>query len=205
MKIKQLHFTSGVLLTIFIGFHLFNHLISIFGIEKHIEVMDSFRKVYRHPILEIILLLAVVSQIVSGLQLFRSKGSIKSPFFEKLHLLSGLYLAVFLVIHVSAVLVGRFFLKLDTNFYFGAAGINSFPVNLFFIPYYALAILSFFGHLAAIHSKKMTRSILGRSSRQQSMVILVTGVILTALLFYGLTNRFSGIELPAGYRILTGQ
>lgn len=205
MKTKQLHFISGVLLTLFIGIHLFNHFNSIFGIQRHIELMDSFRKVYRHPFVETILLLAVVIQIVSGLQLFRTKGSIKGPFFEKLHLLSGLYLAIFLVIHVSAVLVGRCYLKLDTNFYFGAAGINSFPVNLFFIPYYALAILSFFGHLAAIHSKKMTRSILGRSPRQQSQVILLTGVILTALLFYGLTNRFSGIELPAAYRILTGQ
>lgn len=204
MKARQVHFFSGVLLSLFIGIHLFNHFSSIFGIQRHIEQMDSFRKVYRHPLLEIILLLAVVVQIVSGLQLLRKKSSKNGSFFERLHLLSGLYLAIFLVIHVSAVMAGRFYLKLDTNFYFGAAGINSFPVNLFFIPYYALAILSFFGHLAAIHSKKMTRSFLGRSPGQQSLVILLTGVVLTVLLFYGLTNRFSGIELPAPYRILTG-
>ena len=120
-------------------------------------------------------------------------------------LVGGLYLAIFLVIHVSAVLVGRFYLKLDTNFYFGAAGINSFPVNLFFIPYYALAVLSFFGHLAAVHSKKMNQPILMLSPNQQAWGILILGAALTLILFYGLTNQFSGIELPEEYRILTGQ
>jgi len=167
--------------------------------------MDSLRKIYRHPVVEMILLVVVVVQILSGLQLFRKKDSRKATFFDKLHLYSGLYLAIFLVIHVSAVLVGRFYLKLDTNFYFGVAGINSFPVNLFFIPYYALAILSFFGHLAAIHSKKMNQPILGLSPVQQAWAILILGAVLALLIFYGLTNQFSGIEIPGEYRILTGQ
>ena len=205
MKTRQVHFFSGIVLALFIGMHLFNHFISIFGIERHIELMDSLRKIYRHPVIEIILLVVVVVQILSGLQLFRRKDSRKAAFFDKLHLYSGLYLAIFLVIHVSAILVGRFYLKLDTNFYFGAAGINSFPVNLFFIPYYTLAILSFFGHLAAIHSKKMNQPILGLSPAHQAWGIFMLGAILTLLLFYGLTNQFSGIELPGEYRILTGQ
>lgn len=204
MKTRQVHFFSGIALALFIGIHLFNHFISIFGIDRHIELMDSLRKIYRHPVIEIILLIVVVVQILSGLQLFRRKDSRKAAFFDKLHLYSGLYLAIFLVIHVSAVLVGRFYLKLDTNFYFGAAGINSFPVNLFFIPYYALAILSFFGHLAAIHSKKMNQPISGLSPVQQAWAILILGAVLTLLIFYGLTNQFSGIEIPGEYRILTG-
>ncbi|GAB2679445.1 hypothetical protein GCM10027036_36880 [Flavihumibacter cheonanensis] len=204
MKTRQVHFFSGILLALFVGIHLFNHFISIVGIDRHIELMDSLRKFYRHPVIEIILLVAVVFQILSGHQLFRRKDSRKATFFDKLHLYSGLYLAIFLVIHVSAVLVGRFYLKLDTNFYFGAAGINSFPVNLFFIPYYALAILSFFGHLAAIHSKKMNQPILGLSPVQQAWAILILGAVLTLLIFYGLTNQFSGIEIPEEYRILTG-
>lgn len=205
MKTRQVHFFSGIVLALFVGIHLFNHFISIFGIQRHIELMDSLRKIYRHPIIEIALLLAVMVQIKSGLRLVRRNGSRYAVFFDKLHLYSGLYLAVFLVIHVSAVFVGRFFLKLDTNFYFGAAGINSFPVNLFFIPYYALAVLSFFGHLAAVHSKKMNQPILRLSPTQQAWGILLLGAGLILILFYGLTNQFSGIELPEEYRILTGQ
>ena len=151
------------------------------------------------------LLVAVVVQIISGLRMVRKKDSRAVTFFNKLHIYSGLYLAVFLVIHVSAVVVGRFILKLDTNFYFGAAGINSFPVNLFFIPYYALAILSFFGHLAAIHHKKMNRPVAGLAPVQQAWVILLIGAGITLVILYGLTNQFTGIELLDEYRILTGQ
>lgn len=205
MKARHVHFFSGIVLALFIGIHLFNHFTSIFGIQRHLELMDSLRKIYRHPFIEIVLLVAVVVQILSGLRLIRRKGCRKAAFFDKLHLYSGLYLAVFLVIHVSAVLVGRFYLKLDTNFYFGAAGINSFPVNLFFIPYYAMAVLSFFGHLAAVHSKKMNQPILMLNPIQQAWGIFILGAALTLILFYGLTNQFSGVELPGEYRILTGQ
>ena len=205
MKTRQVHFFSGLLLTLFIGVHLFNHISSISGIQRHIELMNSLRKIYRHPLIEMALLVAVVVQIISGLRMVRKKDSRAVTFFNKLHIYSGLYLAIFLVIHISAVVVGRFILKLDTNFYFGAAGINSFPVNLFFIPYYALAILSFFGHLAAIHQKKMNRSVAGLAPVQQAWVILLLGAGLTLIIFYGLTNQFTGIELPDEYRILTGQ
>ncbi|MBL7768734.1 MAG: hypothetical protein JNK20_07160 [Flavipsychrobacter sp.] len=205
MKARHVHFFSGIVLALFIGIHLFNHFTSIFGIQRHLELMDSLRKIYRHPFIEIVLLVAVVVQILSGLRLIRRNSSRNANFFDKLHIYSGLYLAVFLVIHVSAVLVGRFYLKLDTNFYFGAAGINSFPVNLFFIPYYALAVLSFFGHLAAVHSKKMNQPVLMLNPVQQAWGILLLGAVLTLILFYGLTNQFSGIELPEEYRILTGQ
>jgi succinate dehydrogenase/fumarate reductase cytochrome b subunit len=203
MKKQRIHFLSGVILSIFIGLHLFNHAASIAGIRQHIELMERLRLLYRHPFVETVLLTAVVVQVISGLSLLRSSS--KTAFFDRLHLLSGLYLAIFLLIHVSAILAGRIYLNLDTNFYFGAAGINHFPVNLFFIPYYALAVLAFFGHLAAIHRKKMKRSILFMQPAQQAWGILLFGAALTLLLLYGLTNHFSGIEIPAEYRILTGQ
>ena len=205
MKARHVHFFSGIVLALFIGIHLFNHFTSIFGIQRHLELMDSLRKIYRHPFIEIVLQVAVVVQILSGLRLIRRNSSMKAGFFDQLHIYSGLYLAIFLVTHVSAVLVGRFYLKLDTNFYFGAAGINSFPVNLFFIPYYAMAVLSFFGHLAAVHSKKMNQPILMLNPIQQAWGIFILGAALTLILFYGLTNQFSGVELPGEYRILTGQ
>ena len=109
------------------------------------------------------------------------------------------------MIHLSAVLVGRYFLSLDTNFYFGVAGLNSFPLNLFFIPYYGLAILSFFGHIAAIHNKKMKYKILHLTPEQQSKTILILGIFVTLIIFYGLTNHFKGVTIPAEYKILIGK
>ena len=202
MTIKKLHYLSGLTITVFIGLHLFNHVCSIFGAEKHIEVMNSLRLFYRNIFVETILLIAILVQIVSGFKLFRINRKIAASNFEKLHIWTGLYLAIFFIIHLSAVLGGRFVLHLDTNFYFGVAGLNSFPLNLFFIPYYALAIFAFFGHIAAIHNKKMNRSILGLPPSEQAKAILVFGICLTIVILYGLTNHFKGVEIPKEYNIL---
>lgn len=205
MTIRKLHFISGLILTIFIGLHLFNHVCSIFGADRHIEVMNSLRFLYRNFFVEMILLLAVLVQIFSGVKLFGRNKLRANAAFEKLHIWTGFYLAIFLVIHLSAVVVGRFYLKLDTNFYFGVAGLNAFPFNLFFIPYYGLAIFSFFGHIASIHRKKIKRNVFNLTPVTQSIAILVIGIFLTILIFYGLTNHFKGVKIPPEYNVLIGK
>ena len=152
---KRIHFISGLIITLFVGLHLFNHLMSVFSADKHIETMETLRVFYRNPIIETLLLATVLLQIISGIKLFQSKRKNVNGFFDQLQIWTGLYLAIFFLFHVGAVLGGRYLLELDTNFYFGAAGLNTFPFNIFFIPYYGLAILSFFGHIAAVHSIKM--------------------------------------------------
>jgi len=192
---KRLHYLSGVTITLFVGLHLFNHFCGIFGADKHIEVMNALRLFYRNIFVEAILLSAVFVQIFSGLKLFETNRKAAKSDFDKLHIWTGLYLAVFFVIHLSAVLGGRLFLHLDTNFYFGVAGLNSFPFNIFFIPYYALAIISFFGHIACVHNKKMKLIILGFTPIRQSKAIFVFGICLTIAIFNGLTNHFEGVEI----------
>ena len=205
MGIKKIHYLSGLIISIFVGLHLFNHVWSIFGAERHIEIMNTLRLFYRHIFIESIIMLSVFVQIISGLKLFRSSRKTAIPNFDKLHIWTGLYLTGFFIIHLSAVLGGRFLLHLDTNFYFGVAGLNSFPFNLFFVPYYALAILSFFGHIASIYSKKMKHSVLGITPNKQSVAILCFGILLTILIFYGLTNHFNGVLIPKEYDILIGK
>ncbi|MFH7003459.1 hypothetical protein [Flavobacterium bizetiae] len=205
MTIKKLHYISGLTITIFVALHLCNHFISVFGAQDHIEMMNTLRLFYRNLFVETILLLAVALQIISGLKLFKTNRKLVLSKFDKLQIWTGLYLAIFFIIHLSAVLSGRLFLKLDTNFYFGVAGLNSFPFNLFFIPYYGLAILSFFGHIASIHNKKMEQSIFGLSPKAQSIIILVFGLIMTIVIFYGLTNHFHGVTIPKEYEVLIGK
>ena len=205
MTVKKLHYISGLTISIFVGLHLFNHTWSILGAEKHVEMMNTLRPFYRNIFIEIILLGAILVQIISGLKLFYTNKKLARSKFDKLHIWSGLYLAIFFLIHLSAVLGGRLILNLDTNIYFGAAGLNSFPFNLFFIPYYGLAILSFFGHIASVHSKKMKKTVLGITPKNQAIIILIFGLILTFLIFYGLTNHFKGLVIPKQYHILTGK
>lgn len=178
---------------------------SLWGPETHIEWMTALRKVYRNPLFESLLLLAVLAQVISGIKLYFSKRKIANIFFVKLQIWTGLYLAFFLLMHVSAVMVGRYVLALDTNFYFGVAGLNVFPFNLFFVPYYALAIIAFFGHVAAIHSQKMKKSLGGLSPDRQAKIILYTGLALTLVILYGLTGGFTGVEIPETYNVMIGK
>jgi len=205
MNLKKLHHLSGIVISVFIVLHLANHISSLWGANVHIELMIKLRAFYRNIFAESILLGAVLLQIISGIKLFLTKRRTASNFFDKLQIWSGVYLAFFFIIHLSAVFAGRLILDLDTNFYFGVAGLNAFPFNLFFIPYYSLAILSFFGHLAAIHSKKMKTSLLGFTPNRQAFMILGIATILTITILYGLTNGFHGVEVPSEYNILIGK
>ncbi|WP_299060524.1 hypothetical protein [uncultured Polaribacter sp.] len=201
---KRIHCLSGVLISFFVGLHLFNHLYSILGADVHVQMMNNLRVIYRNIIAEVILLFAVITQIFSGIKLFFKKRKNNINFFEKLQVWTGLYLAIFFFVHMSAVLYGRLLLNLDTNFYFGVAGLNTFPLNLFFMPYYGLAIISFFGHISAVHSKKMKNKILGIEQNIQSYIILIIGTILSLVILYGLTNGFTGVVIPKEYDIMTG-
>lgn len=205
MPLKRLHYFSGLTLALFVGLHLMNHLWSLAGPTAHIDMMASLRLIYRNPVVETLLLIAVGVQVVSGLRLRRKLRGQVVGFYPRLQLWSGLYLAFFLVAHVFAVLMGRFVFQLDTNYYFGAAGINFFPTMLFYIPYYSLACMAFFGHVAAIHSMKMRASLLCLTPVQQSHVLLALGGAFTLVLLYALTQGFHGIDLPTEYMILIGR
>lgn len=98
-------------------------------------------------------------------------------------------------------MVGRHIQKVDTNIYFGITGLNTFPFLLFFVPYYYMAILAFFGHLAAVHARKIKINLIGLNPENQAKIILLIGAIVTFLIMYGLTNQFNGVEIPTNYRM----
>lgn len=202
MNTRKWHWLSGAFITIFISMHLFNHGMSIFGAQSHIEWNNIFRLFYRNIIVEAVLLMSIGFQIISGIQLFLRKRKIAKKFFEKLQIWSGLYLAYFFIIHLTAVMIGRFVYNLDTNFYFGVEGLNRYPYNLFFVPYYSLAIFSFFAHIASIHAQKMKNNLLGFSPIAQSRAILMFGFVMVIYLLYALTNGFNGIDMPEGKSLI---
>ncbi len=174
----------------------------VYGPQFHIEWMNSIRPIYRNFIMESILLFAICLQIILGFRLSINKLKTINNSFDKLLVYSGWYLAFFFIIHLSAILFARAILHLDTNIYFGIAGLNTFPLNLFFIPYYFLAIIALTIHIAAIHRHKMQYSILGINPNQQSIIILFLGLIFATFLMYSLTNKFQYFNIPYDYKIL---
>ena len=105
MNLRRIHYFSGIVLCAFIGMHLFNHFFGIWGADAHISMMRFLRLVYRNWVAETFLLGACGTQIVTGIALVRDRAD-KGKLY-RLQIWSGLYLSLFLMIHLGAVLAGR--------------------------------------------------------------------------------------------------
>lgn len=188
--IKSLHYSSGITLSVFIGLHLVNHLFALAGPQNHIWLMETLRIVYRHPIVETLLLFVVCFQVGSGFRLLYKRKAHTAA--EKIQVYSGLYLSFFLVAHVGAVLSGRYIEHLDTNFYYAAAGLNNYPATFIFIPYYFLAVASISLHVAALHYLK-TKSV------KMAYGIAIVGIATSITIILGFTDYFHWRKMPLPY------
>jgi hypothetical protein len=189
---------------LFVLAHISNHVLALNGPAAHIRAMEWLRLVYRAPLVETMLLASVIGQMLSGLRLLLQEGAWRRTGRARLQVYSGAYLALFLVIHLAAIAWGRLGLKLDTNFYFAAAGLNIAPFPLFFVPYYFLAILAVFAHVAcALHPLLRSRL----SLRQRDTIVLVvlgTGIVLASLIVASFSGFIRPFSIPAAYRASFG-
>ncbi|HJS54972.1 MAG TPA: hypothetical protein VJ765_10520, partial [Chitinophagaceae bacterium] len=157
--------------------------------------MQKVRKVYRHSIVEGVLLTAVGLQILSGLFLVTQKWTKAESWFDWAQICSGLYLSLFLTYHVRAVMTGRYKMHIDTNLYYGAGVMNMWPQKLIFIPYYSLAILAFFFHVACIHRIKMKEFVPKEVAERQAIGIMILGSAVTLLIIYKMSN----LKMPSHF------
>jgi succinate dehydrogenase/fumarate reductase cytochrome b subunit len=197
MKLKQIHRISGIIIAAFLVLHLSNHLFALGGPALHIAVMKYFRIVYRFPPVEVLLLLCVAIQIVSGLRLVFSKGFRKLPLYAIAQAVSGIYLSLFLINHIAAVMLARYEWHVETDFYFASGVAVHYPEKLFFIPYYTLSVLCAFTHIACAHYARRTElaavsieSGQGTRFKQEACWILGAGVAVTVLIMGSLTGLF---------------
>jgi hypothetical protein len=146
---ERLHKVSAGFIFAFICLHFANHLIGLQGQGAHQQFLEAARLVYRHPIVEMVLLMAFVIQIITGIALAREIWTRKKDFIHQLQAASGAYMAFFIIFHVAGVFMGRLMMNLDTNFEFAAVTLTK-PWIYFFLPYYALAIMAIFTHIGCI-------------------------------------------------------
>lgn len=196
---KKVHFISGIILSIFVTIHLLSHLIAVQSIATHIEVMNVLRRIYQHPLIEPLLLFAVLVQIVSGIKLVRNRGWKQTERYNKLHVYSGIYLGLFLLMHTSATLVGRFVLLVDTNFYYGAMVVNAKPYLFFYIPYYFFGAFSFFVHIACLIRIKSIRKVGIQKANRRANGWIVLGAIIGLVILWAFTYR---VQIPTLYKDL---
>ena len=199
MNLRTLHRSSAMLIGLFAVAHITNHLVSLVGVPSHIAFMEVARHVYRQPFVEGLLLLCVTFQVGSGLWFVLRGWRQRSGTVAWLQALSGAYLAFFLAVHVGAVLYGRAVLNLDTNFYFAAAGMHVPPNGLFFAPYYFMAVLAMFTHLACAAywnfgypTKKHPALFIGPP--------MLVGAGISLLIVLSLAGKLQAVDVPAQYK-----
>lgn len=199
LKLRHLHRWSALVLAVFLILHIGNHLVGLAGQDWHMAYMATAREFYRHRYIEPLLMLLIVWQAFSGLTLLWRARKRKRDLLGWMQQLSGLYLSLFLLIHVGAVLSGRIILGLDTDFRFAAAGFHVWPLIWFFAPYYFLAVLSLFVHAGCgLYWNLQKQSVLLRQGLLAGFCI--TGLIAGFLIVLSLTGAFYPVDVPQAYR-----
>ena len=147
------HGVSAAIVTLYVIFHLANHLMGLAGPEAHAAVMDAGRTVYRARLVEPLLVLAFLFQVGSGLYLAWHWSAERQGFFRTFQIASGVCLSVFIVGHMNSVFIyARTYLGIPTGWDFATgapAGLIHDPWNIRLLPHYALGVFFVLGHLVA--------------------------------------------------------
>lgn len=198
MTWRAYHRTSAVLLLLFVGAHIGNHIAAAGGQYEHQLVMATLRRVYRHPLVEPLLLLLFLAQAGTGATLVIKGWRGRRGRVAWLQALSGLYLAGFLFLHVVSVLTGRLVLGLDTDFRFAAAGFHVPGWPWFFAPYYFLAVVALFAHLGCALYWAAGGAARGRARVALAGMIALGGAA-GGLIVAALAGGLYAVHIPAAY------
>lgn len=201
-NLQKIHRMSAIGIGIFTFAHLFNHLLAAHSIKLHIEVMNLLRVIYYYPIIEVLLVISIVIQAFTGIQLYRKNRKHLHSRIAKLQAYSGLYLAFFLIAHTTATIGGNWFFQIDTNFYFAATTVNLFPYILFFVPYYFLAVTSFFTHIACGLSKYIAKNYDLKTAQRFVYASMALGAITAMVILLAFSGMLYEFELPEVYKNL---
>lgn len=158
-SLVQAHRTLAAFLLVFIAVHFATHFAATQSVAAQESTRQSFSAIYQFPLVEIALVLALLTQVVLGIQLLRQIAKRKrKDVWHRLQFWSGLYLAFFIINHTAAAVITRLLIGLDTNFYWAAGTLVLTPLKYGFAPYYILAVSALFAHiLAALHFRRPAR------------------------------------------------
>ncbi len=195
MTLKNLHRLNALVLAVFLTLHFANHMLAIFGIQWHLAAQSFLRQGYRTFGIEQLLIFLFISQIILGLLLLLKRGKPQGGW-AWAQGVSGVYIALFLLQHLGAILAARMMTPpLDTTSYFAAAVVSQSPFVYYFFPYYVLGITAVFTHIACALRFRNWETPASRLQLALPWVGLIIGLISVA----GLTGLTAPFALPAEY------
>jgi len=183
-KFRHIHASSAIVLATFALAHVFNHALALVSLGMNTEVLHTLRLVYRENVAQALLIGAVMVQICTGLAMAWKYWLRRASPLRNLQLVSGEYLAVFLVTHLITVFSTRQN-GIDTDFVWAShapagllAGLSSVPL----LPRYCLAVLAVFVHLACQARWNLSRVLSESTARKASYNVMVLGGVVTVVI-----------------------
>lgn len=150
---RVVHGATAAVLSLYVLFHLTNHLFGLIGPDAHAAVMKIGRVVYRSRVGEPLLVAAMLLQIGTGLFLAWRWSAAPQDFHRTFQVASGAYLSMYILGHMNSVFIyARSFLGIPTdwNFAIGApTGLIHDAWNIRLLPHYALGAFFVLSHLAS--------------------------------------------------------
>lgn len=180
-KFRHIHATSAVVLAAFALAHVLNHSVAIVSLATNTAMLNALRLVYRQNIGQTVLVAAVALQVCTGLTMVSKYYLRRAAPLRNLQLLSGLYLAVFLITHLITVFTVRR-AGINTDFIWAShapAGLLATIATVPLLPRYALAVVAVFVHLACQARWNLSRLLSQSGARTVSYGVMALGAATT--------------------------
>jgi hypothetical protein len=182
--------SASIILMLFVLPHIVNHLAGFWSGAAHIELMKAARYVYRDDIVQPVLLALIGFQILSGTALLRRRLTMPSDFLGTLQTMSGAYIGVYFLAHMTAVFAARY-AGTDTNWNWLTNNDTSMLVSLSslrLIAHYWVGPIAIITHLACglrmiLLQRQVSPAIAARLIPAfMTFGIVISSIILVALL-----------------------
>jgi hypothetical protein len=195
---RVVHGVTAAILSLYVLFHITNHLFGLIGPDAHAAIMRIGRLVYRSSVGEPLLVAAMLFQIGTGLYLAWHWSAAPQGFHRTFQVASGAYLSLFILGHMNSVFVyARSFLGIPTdwNFAIGApTGLIHDAWNIRLLPHYALGVFFVLSHIA---SGLRVVLIAHNVARRQANRFWSAAVALSAIVAAAIIAGMSGVRIGA--------
>jgi hypothetical protein len=192
---RRLALAHGVsacaILLLFVGPHIVNHVAGFWNGPIHIAMMNAVRRVYRDDIVQPMLLALVGFQILSGTALVRRRMKMPSDFFATVQTMSGVYVGVYFLAHMTAVFAARY-AGTDTNWTWLTRPNNSMLVslsNLRLIAHYWVGPVAIVAHVACgLRMVLLQHDISPGTVNRLALALIIAGVVISSVILLALLN-----------------
>lgn len=193
---RVVHGLTAAILSLYVLFHIINHLFGLSGPDAHAAVMKIGRVVYRSNLGEPLLVAAMLFQIGTGLYLAWRWSAAAQGFHRTYQVASGAYLSLFILGHMNSVFIyARSVLGIPTdwNFAIGApTGLIYDTWNIRLLPHYALGVFFVLSHMASgLRVVLIAHGVAQRSADR----IWSAGVTLSAIVAAAIIAGMCGVRI----------